>query len=249
MRSLFRRAFCLALLTYTPTLFAQPKPHFSDCRSATGRSASLIIPLEAPRIVHHPTKTTPVSVGAELAVFTPDGVCAGTLTWNGEAAALAVWEDDPVTPDKDGFMPGDTLIYRLWDTSTRGELTASSVRYDPPSPPSGRFASDAVYLVAELAFSRPQEEDEPSLAFALEPNYPNPFTSRTTFRFSVPEPIHVRLELYDLLGRRVASLVDERLSAGWHERSLDAAGLSGGTYVARLTAGSHAATQRITLIR
>jgi hypothetical protein len=239
----------LACLIYTPALFAQPDPHFSDCSSSTGRNASLIIPVDAPRIVHQLSKSVPVDEGAELAVFTPDGVCAGTLTWSGEATALAVWEDDPITPKKDGFVHGDTLIYRLWDGDSRGELTATTVRYDLSTPLSGRYVSDAVYLVSELAFSRAHEENASDPTFALEPNYPNPFTTRTTFRYLIPDAARVRLELYDLLGRRVAVLVDERMTPGWHETPLEATGLSGGSYVARLTAGSQVATQRITLAR
>lgn len=249
MRRLLRQALCLACLIYTPALFAQPNTEFSDCTAATGRSASLIIPLDAAVISDHTTEGTPIQDGAKLAVFTPQGVCAGTITWNNEAAALAIWGDDPVTPKKDGFVPGDTLIYRLRDASTHGEFTATSVRYAPPSPHAGRYVSDAVYLVSEMAFSRTPSEAEPEATLTFEPNYPNPFTSRTTFRYRISEPTHVRLDLYDLLGRRVATLVDEPLSAGWHEASLQATGLGSGSYIARLSAGAHTETQRVTLVR
>ncbi len=222
----------------------------------TGGNASLIVPLNADITISPDSVTVdPVEDGDELAVFTPEGDCAGTLAWDGAAAALAMWEDDPTSPPKDGFTSGDTLTYRLWDASSDREIAATSVRYANPSNPSGLFANDAVYFLSELALGRAQgvgEEgggDVPAFAFTFESNYPNPFTTRTTFRYAIPEPARVRLEIYDLRGRRVAVLADEHLGAGWHETSFGASGLANGPYIARLTAGTHAETQRITLVR
>ncbi|MEP0545366.1 MAG: T9SS type A sorting domain-containing protein [Rhodothermales bacterium] len=197
----------------------------------------------------------PVASDDELAVLTPEGACAGTLTWDAEmnATAMAVWEDNPVTALKDGFVPGDTLRYGLWDASSGREVQGSVVRYEPYADPSGIFSPEAVYFVAELAFGETMvatgDDEAPEFAFTFEPNYPNPFATSTTFRYAIPETTHVRLEVYDLLGRRVATLADEDALPGWHERRFDADGLANGAYIARLTAGTHSDTQRITLLR
>ncbi len=53
--------------------------------------------------------------------------------------------------------------------------------------------------------------------FALEPNYPNPFNPVTTIRFALPTAEQVTLDVYDVVGRRIARLVDARLPAGFHE--------------------------------
>ncbi len=84
---------------------------------------------------------------------------------------------------------------------------------------------------------------------ALEPNYPNPFAPSTTIRYALPRASDVRLEVFDALGRRVATLADAEQAAGTHEVTWDARGLASGIYVARLTAAGAVETQRMTLLR
>jgi hypothetical protein len=86
-------------------------------------------------------------------------------------------------------------------------------------------------------------------SYALESAYPNPFARRATVRYALPEAAEVRLVAYDLLGRRVATLVDGSQTAGYHTVGWDASDLPSGVYVLRLTAGEHAFTERITIAR
>lgn len=73
--------------------------------------------------------------------------------------------------------------------------------------------------------------------FALHAAYPNPFNERTTVPYDLPEATGVRLEVYDILGRRVATIVDTWRPAGFHTMEWHATGFGSGTYFARLTAG------------
>jgi hypothetical protein len=89
---------------------------------------------------------------------------------------------------------------------------------------------------------------------ALLPNYPNPFSERTTIEYALPEPQEVRLAVYDALGRRVRVLVDERQSAGTHQVRWDGTTASGrqaasGLYLIRLEAGATEQTRKMVLIR
>lgn len=93
------------------------------------------------------------------------------------------------------------------------------------------------------------EDGSTSLGFALDAAYPNPFADRTTLRFSIDTAADVRLEVFDVAGRRVATLAEGERSAGEHRATWDAAGLASGTYIARLTAGDRQTTQRLTLTR
>ncbi len=70
----------------------------------------------------------------------------------------------------------------------------------------------------------------------LDGNYPNPFNPQTTLRFALPVQQHVRLSVYDLIGREVAVLLDDDLPGGRHEVVFEAAGLPSGLYLARLRA-------------
>jgi len=83
----------------------------------------------------------------------------------------------------------------------------------------------------------------------LHQNYPNPFNPSTQISYEIPEASHVRLEVFDMSGRRVAVLVDEGRPAGGHIVHFDADGLSSGVYVSRLQAGSHTVTRRMTLVK
>jgi hypothetical protein len=85
--------------------------------------------------------------------------------------------------------------------------------------------------------------------FALQQNYPNPFNPLTTVAFSIPEQVSVTLRVYDILGREVATLVNDTLKPGEYRAQFDASGLSSGVYFYRLTAGSYVAIKKMSLLR
>jgi hypothetical protein len=91
-------------------------------------------------------------------------------------------------------------------------------------------------------------------ALSLQGNYPNPFSDRTTLAFALPEAADVTLTVYDVMGRKVATLQEGRLPAGAHEVRWDGRAdggteLASGLYIARLTAGDQTRTQRLTIVR
>lgn len=110
------------------------------------------------------------------------------------------------------------------------------------------WMNDYRTLLSYQPFDATAAEDvQPSGKFSLEANYPNPFHSTTTIRYSISTPEHVTLEVFDLLGRRVATLVDAMRPTGFHEVTLDARDLAGGLYVYRLS-GEHLHTARTMLL-
>jgi hypothetical protein len=85
--------------------------------------------------------------------------------------------------------------------------------------------------------------------FALLPPYPNPFNPATTLRYSLAQPGHAALTIFNTNGREVARLVDRRLPAGSYELSWDAAHLPSGMYVAVFESGANRAMQKLMLIK
>jgi photosystem II stability/assembly factor-like uncharacterized protein len=83
----------------------------------------------------------------------------------------------------------------------------------------------------------------------LQPNYPNPFNPSTSIRFSVRDRGHVSLEIYDAIGAKVATLVDGQREPGAYVAVWNAAKVSSGIYVCRLTAGNEEACLRLLCIR
>jgi predicted GH43/DUF377 family glycosyl hydrolase len=85
--------------------------------------------------------------------------------------------------------------------------------------------------------------------YALGQNYPNPFNPTTTIKFELPKASHVSLSVYDILGREVSVLVNERREAGVHEVKFDGSNLASGVYFYRLRAGDFVTTKRLLLLR
>jgi len=83
----------------------------------------------------------------------------------------------------------------------------------------------------------------------LHQNYPNPFNPKTTIRYSLPKSEFVILKVYDIVGREVATLVNERQSAGSYDVNLDASKLSSGIYFYKITAGSFVQVRKMVVIK
>jgi hypothetical protein len=86
-------------------------------------------------------------------------------------------------------------------------------------------------------------------AFGLSQNYPNPFNPSTTIEYSLVASGLVSVRVYDVLGREVASLVDERQEAGRYSVRLDASKLSSGFYYYTLSAGASVSTRKMLLLK
>ncbi|MCH8495581.1 MAG: CHRD domain-containing protein [Balneolales bacterium] len=90
---------------------------------------------------------------------------------------------------------------------------------------------------------------EQPLSLRLDQNYPNPFNPSTQIRFEVPQSGDVSLEVFDMTGRLVSTLVNGTVAAGTHTVSFDASSLSSGVYLYRLSAGQTLLVNRMTLIK
>ncbi len=249
--------------------------HFQDCQTKTGKNASVVLPGRSDLILARSQQSwTRVRPGDEVAAFTLQGVCAGVIVWDGSSAVLTVWMDDPTTPQKDGYIPGDPLWVHVWDASSGDVFVGYWAKYNPVGNTSGTFKRDAVYVIMQLILVPPgvgsREADEivdvvkPSEMgeleaassgaslpdeVVLEPSYPNPFRTAARLRYGLPTAEAVRVDVFDSRGRRVAVLVDENQQPGWYEAILPADGLASGVYIVRLRVGPTETVQRVTLVR
>lgn len=96
--------------------------------------------------------------------------------------------------------------------------------------------------VLEIAFDQPME-------YALGQNYPNPFNPTTAITFSVPEAGFVNLSVFDLLGQKVAELVNSTINAGTYTMDFDATNLQSGIYFYTMKAGSFTETRKMMLTK
>lgn len=98
-------------------------------------------------------------------------------------------------------------------------------------------------------YSEVIEVDPVTAAVALHSNYPNPFNPTTTITFDLPLQQEASLIVYDLMGRRIETLVDGTLGAGRHEFGFNGDQLASGTYIYRLTTPNKMITQKMLLIK
>jgi len=118
--------------------------------------------------------------------------------------------------------------------------------------PDLHIGSNAKASSSHFAETVPGDEEDSDLptVVELQQNYPNPFNPVTTINYSIPEQSRVRLEVFDVLGRKVATLLDgENKTAGRYSVRFDARNLASGMYIYRLQAGNKTITKKLTLIK
>ncbi|MBT8400191.1 MAG: T9SS type A sorting domain-containing protein, partial [Rhodothermia bacterium] len=113
--------------------------------------------------------------------------------------------------------------------------------------------NDEVEILTNLNWTSPianeEAKDQPAESSRLYPNYPNPFNAATTLHIELAQPTAVSLIVNDLLGRQIATVTDESLTAGKHAVQFDADGLASGVYFYRIKAGDFVDTRRMVIVR
>ncbi len=180
----------------------------------------------------------------------------GTLKVVMEKAGIKTWDQYASRVS----LSGNEAIYELPFPSFRiadgtGKLRAEDVTqlvfYVEGN---GQTSQDFTLSLSDVQFvfgtSVANEGDAQPNTFSLDQNYPNPFNPSTNIRFSLPTSGQVALKVYDMLGRQVATLVNEMRTSGVHTVTFDAANLPSGTYVYRLeVAGQAAITRKMIFVK
>lgn len=144
--------------------------------------------------------------------------------------------DDPVT-NRDtqiGYSNRiDESVDDWWNNPTRWQTIAFA-------------GADASYVVV----SNEEEPENKPLEFALDQNYPNPFNPTTKISFTLATTADVTLEVYNLLGQKVATLLhNEKMTAGKYTQTFDAGSLASGMYFYRISTPSFATSRKMMLIK
>lgn len=123
----------------------------------------------------------------------------------------------------------------------------------PSTIPAGSTATvRAVFAGGNGQLNTPAERDlsaPVAREYRLEQNYPNPFNPSTTIRFSIPTTENVQLDVFDVLGRKVATVLNQRLAAGTYTVQFNASQLSSGMYFYRINAGNFRQTMKMMLVK
>src|SRR5690625_4141499 len=135
------------------------------------------------------------------------------------------------------------------DGSRNGLIAASPMAITDPA---NTAITEADRFMITTSPGAPQNEIPGQVA--LDQNYPNPFNPATQITYHLPGQSQVHLDVFDITGRKIATLVDEQMGAGSHTASFSAEFLSTGVYIYRLTAHgmdgtSQTLTRKLTLIK
>jgi hypothetical protein len=108
--------------------------------------------------------------------------------------------------------------------------------------------STIIDITAQILTGVLSQDLEIPREFSLSQNYPNPFNPSTTIEFALPKSAFVTLRVYDVLGRQVGELVNEKLAPGNYKTQWNASGLASGVYFYRLQAGEFVQTRKLLLL-
>ncbi|MEW6050741.1 MAG: T9SS type A sorting domain-containing protein [Candidatus Zixiibacteriota bacterium] len=157
-----------------------------------------------------------------------------SLSGNAQSGVVPI---DSINLDSIVVMGPDTIHY--WDQSNFSDDQGTA--YFPA------FSAGYVRVMVPTALG----DDKGLLPeeFALGQNYPNPFNPSTVISYALPRASHVTLEVFNVLGQRVATLVDRRVDAGVHQVTFDASRQPSGVYFYRLTHDLGSETKKMILVK
>lgn len=225
---------------------SQPKtiPAHFTFQPRTGNNSTVGIPISStPKI-----DGKPLTPGDEIGVFTPEGLCVGAVVWMGSNTALTIWGDDEQTPSIDGIQAGEKLHYRVWEQTGDREISSVTTQYADGE---DVYSPNAVSVLSSLAASTQTGIDEDlniPREFQLGQNYPNPFNPSTVIMYGLPKRAVVKLEVFNIIGQRVALLVNEEQEPGYHKVVFGSKTPSG-VYIYRMTADDFMEIRKMVLLR
>jgi hypothetical protein len=178
------------------------------------------------------------------------------LTWTTLSELANYGFEVQRAPTPDGIFTSITGSFTAGHGTTVDQHTYT---YTDPSPGAGKVAyrlkqydldgtfhySDAVSLDVATGIAQAGSPTE----FSLEQSYPNPFNPTTVIRYGLPRAASVRMEVFTMIGEKVAVLVNEPQTGGYHEVTFNASRLASGSYVYRIVAGDYVATKKLLLLK
>ena len=180
--------------------------------------------------------------GQVLASIPAPGNGSVGLTWDGQY----LWSDDFNTDLLYQIDPSDGTIIR---TVPSPHTNPRDLAWDGQYLWIVSWQADTIYQVDVGYTTSIINEKLYPKGYILYPNYPNPFNPATKINFQIPELCFVSLKVYDVLGKDVATLVNEEKPVGSYELEFDAATLPSGIYFYQLKAGNFVETKKMVLMK
>lgn len=149
------------------------------------------------------------------------------------------------TPFSSGSTTSKTFTFTA--PNTAGTVTMAATGAKGSNPPSWNNATNLTITVTPV--SSISKIEETASSYDLGQNYPNPFNPITKINYSIPKSSNVKINIFDILGQKVESLVNEKQDAGTYSVEFDASNLSSGVYYYKIEAGEYTSVKKMTLVK
>ena len=215
---------------------AQPTKYIVEGK--TGNNATLIVESDL------------LTGGNEIAAFTESGALVGSgVTDANHTAVVTVWGEDELSDEKQtGAGIHENLYLKMWcfEREKESDVIITSIKNILVASDSINqllYKPDAVYhVLIDIDNQIPEE-------YVLHQNYPNPFNPTTTIEYAIKEDTYVVLEVFNILGQHIETLVQEEQTAGRYKVMFNGSRLPSGTYFYRLHTHEFTNNKRFILLK
>ncbi len=138
---------------------------------------------------------------------------------------------------------GDTTVTLFNDAQTQ------TFQFDVIGDPQSIVFDPGNWILKNNTIITEVEDINQPFSYSLEQNYPNPFNPSTTIEYSIPQNGFVTIKVFNVLGKEVATLVNEQVMAGKHKIDFDATGLNSGVYFYKIESGNFVETKKMILLK
>jgi len=217
--------------------------------TVTAMNANRLKVTDTFRITITPVNDPPILNLPDSLVMRPDSVSILNV-WN--------YSQDKESPDSllqftfATSASGLSLDYdaRSGDVSLiASNASTEAILYISVADDSNATDTDSLKIVVNEESTITLEEPSAPVRYQFYPNYPNPFNAMTRFRFVLPATGPVRLEIFNALGQRLATIVDEVKNTGTYEIAFNAGNLPSGVYLARMQSGQFTAVNKFLMMK
>ncbi len=186
-----------------------------------------------------------LSEGDEIGIFAGD-FCVGAAVYHGTSPlAVAAWEKfelDNILLK--GFEVNQPISVRVWKSNEQ-------VEYNVAVKNKKTFSKEPVSI---LTLGNFEQRNVIPDSYSLNQNYPNPFNPETTIQYDIPEPVHVNIVIYNTLGEKIKTLVDEEKKAGvytvlWNGTNDNGVKVGSGVYIIKMFTNQKVKMRKMLLVK
>lgn len=199
--------------------------HFPSI-AQTSANATLVFPLDMWEDVLKP--------GDEIGAFSHEGILVGTSVFNGTSMAMAIWEDDPATPNRDGLITGEGFILKRWNYNTAEEFVLPFQSQEADQ----NYGTNEILVLAPTLLAEIQNR----ITW-----FPNPAEGRVHIDFSFSSEQNILVELFDSNGRLILEK-KKKVNEGPQRMSMDVSTLARGVYTWRVRSEEQVKAGKLILI-